>query len=56
MNTSGQALAAVVHFYKLSMEQVLVVHDEIDFETAKMRVKYGSGHGGHNGLLDIIRL
>ena len=55
MNISGQALAAVVHFYKLSMEQVLVVHDEIDFETAKMRIKYGGGHGGHNGLLDIIR-
>ena len=55
MNISGQALAAVVHFYKLSMEQVLVVHDEIDFETAKMRIKYSGGHGGHNGLLDIIR-
>ena len=55
MNVSGQALAAVVHFYKLNMEQVLVVHDEIDFETAKIRIKYGGGHGGHNGLLDIIR-
>ena len=55
MNHSGQALAAAVHFYKLSMEQVLVVHDEIDFPTAKLRIKYGGGHGGHNGLLDIIR-
>ena len=55
MNVSGQALATVIHFYKLDMQQVLVVHDEIDFETAKIRIKYGGGHGGHKGLLDIIR-
>ena len=55
MNVSGQALAAVIGFYKLDMQKVLVVHDEIDFETAKIRIKYGGGHGGHNGLLDIIR-
>ena len=55
MNVSGQALAAVIHFYKLDMQRVLVVHDEIDFQTAKIRIKYGGGHGGHNGLLDIIR-
>ena len=55
MNVSGRALATVIHFYKLDMQQVLVVHDEIDFETAKIRIKYGGGHGGHNGLLDIIR-
>ena len=55
MNHSGQALAAFVRFYKLNMAQVLVVHDEIDFQTAKIRIKYGGGHGGHNGLLDIIR-
>ena len=55
MNVSGQALAAVIHFYKLDMQKVLVVHDDIDFEAAKIRIKYGGGHGGHNGLLDIIR-
>lgn len=55
MNISGQALATVIRFYKISTKQVLVIHDEIDFETAKMRIKYGGGHGGHNGLLDIIR-
>ena len=55
INHSGQALATVIHFYKLSIEQVLVVHDEIDFPTAKIRIKYGGSHGGHNGLLDIIR-
>ena len=55
MNHSGQALACAVRFYKLSMEQVLVVHDEIDFQTAKIRIKYSGRHGGHNGVLDIIR-
>ena len=55
MNLSGQALATVIRFYKVDIERVLVVHDEIDFETAKIRIKYGGGHGGHNGLLDIIR-
>ena len=55
MNVSGLALATVIHFYKLDMQRVLVVHDEIDFETTKIRIKYGGGHGGHNGLLDVIR-
>ena len=55
MNVSGRALATVIHFYKLDMQRVLIVHDEIDFETTKIRIKYGGGHGGHNGLLDIIR-
>jgi len=55
MNRSGWALSAVVHFYQLDIQRVLVVHDEIDFPSAKLRLKYGGGHGGHNGLLDIIR-
>lgn len=54
MNHSGEALAAVAHFYRFNVEQVLVVHDEIDFPTAKIRMKYGGGPGGHNGLSDII--
>jgi len=55
MNHSGQALGAVVHFYKLDVKRLLVVHDEIDFPVAKLRIKYSGGHGGHNGLSDIIR-
>ena len=54
MNESGSALQAFVTFYKIEMERVLVVHDEIDFPVAQMRLKRGGGHGGHNGLRDII--
>lgn len=54
MNQSGIALASFSHFHKLDTQQILVVHDEIDFPLAKLRLKQGGGHGGHNGLLDII--
>ena len=54
VNGSGRALQAFVTFYKVRMEQVLVVHDEIDFPSAQVRLKRGGGHGGHNGLRDII--
>ena len=54
MNRSGQALAALAQFYKLTPEQILVVHDELDLPPGVARLKQGGGHGGHNGLRDII--
>lgn len=54
MNRSGQAVHALVKFYKIPMEHVLVVHDELDLEPGSVRLKEGGGHGGHNGLRDII--
>ena len=54
MNRSGQSVHALVKFYKISMEHVLVVHDELDLEPGLARLKEGGGHGGHNGLRDII--
>ena len=54
MNHSGQAVAAISHFYKIDIEQILVAHDELDIEVGKARFKQGGGHGGHNGLRDII--
>lgn len=53
MNLSGQSLLAVVQFYKLPVESVLVVHDEIDLPPGTLRLKQGGGHGGHNGIRDI---
>lgn len=55
MNLSGQAVQAVMNFYKFSAENILVVHDELDLPPgiAKLKVN-GGGHGGHNGLRDII--
>lgn len=54
MNRSGQAVAALARFYKIAPESILVVHDELDIPAGALRLKQGGGHGGHNGLRDII--
>ncbi len=55
MNLSGQAVNALASYYKLTPEQILVAHDEIDLPTGDIRLKFDGGHGGHNGLRDIIK-
>ncbi len=55
MNRSGQAVTAVADFYRLAPEQILVAHDELDLPPGTVRLKRGGGHGGHNGLRDIIQ-
>lgn len=54
MNLSGRSVGAVAHFYKIEPTQILVVHDEIDLPPGSAKLKLGGGHGGHNGLKDII--
>jgi len=54
MNLSGQGVSAYANFFKLFPENILVAHDELDFPVGKTRLKSGGGHGGHNGLRDII--
>lgn len=54
MNRSGQAVQALAGFYKIPAEQILVVHDELDLPAGAARLKQGGGHGGHNGLRDLI--
>lgn len=54
MNGSGKAVAAVCRFYKIAPENMLVAYDEIDFDVGVTRFKDGGGHGGHNGMRDII--
>lgn len=54
MNRSGQAVAAVATFFKIPIESILVVHDELDLPVGVGRLKQRGGHGGHNGLRDII--
>lgn len=54
MNRSGQAIAALARFYKIPLEKILVVHDELDLAPGTARLKKGGGHGGHNGLRDTI--
>jgi PTH1 family peptidyl-tRNA hydrolase len=54
MNVSGRAVGAVAQFYKIEAAQILVVHDELDLPPGSAKLKLGGGHGGHNGLKDII--
>lgn len=53
MNRSGQSVGEAMRFYKLSPEDVVVFHDEIDLAPGKLRVKQGGGHAGHNGLRSL---
>jgi len=54
MNRSGQAVAALARYYKIKPEQILVLHDELDLPPGINRIKQAGGHGGHNGLRDIV--
>ncbi len=54
MNLSGEALGPLAHFYKVPTDRILVVHDELDFAPGEVRLKPGGGHGGHNGLRDLL--
>ena len=54
MNKSGDAVQAIMNFYKIPLEHVLVVHDDLDLNIGVIRLRSQGGHGGHNGLRDII--
>ena len=53
MNASGKAVAALANYYKITPAEILVVHDELDLPAGSAKLKFGGGHGGHNGLKDI---
>jgi len=53
MNKSGQAVGALARFFKLTPEEILVLHDELDLPPGQAKLKQGGGHAGHNGLRDI---
>jgi PTH1 family peptidyl-tRNA hydrolase len=55
MNRSGGPVRAVIDYYRLNPEHLLVAHDEIDLPPGTVRLKQGGGHGGHNGIRDVIR-
>ncbi|NER65291.1 aminoacyl-tRNA hydrolase [Pseudomonas sp. MAFF212427] len=54
MNRSGQAVAALANFFRIAPDAILVAHDELDLPPGVAKLKKGGGHGGHNGLRDII--
>ncbi len=55
MNRSGLAVAQAAHFYKLALDDLLILHDELDLAAGKLRIKEGGGVAGHNGLRSIAQ-
>lgn len=55
MNLSGEAVQAVMHFYKIPVEKVIVVHDELDIAFGQIRIRRGGSSAGHNGLKSVIQ-
>ena len=54
MNLSGDAVAPLVGYYKLSHDDLIVLHDDMDIEFGKIKISKGAGNGGHNGVRSII--
>ncbi len=54
MNHSGQVVAPLLNYFDITEDQLLVVHDDIDLPFAKLRVQFGRGAGGHNGVTSVI--
>lgn len=54
MNRSGQSVAAALRYYRIEAAQCLIVHDDLDLPTGIVRLKFDGGHGGQNGLRDIV--
>ena len=53
MNLSGQPIREIVNFYKIDKKKIYVIHDDLDLELGKVKLKFGGGNGGHNGLSNI---
>ena len=54
MNLSGQAVKAITAYFDITPAEMLVIHDELDLPVGAAKLKFGGGHGGHNGLRNII--
>lgn len=55
MNASGEAVGPLAHYYDVEPEEIIVVHDDLDLESGKLRLRPGGGSGGQNGIKSIIR-
>ncbi|MCK5886293.1 MAG: aminoacyl-tRNA hydrolase [Alcanivorax sp.] len=54
MNRSGQSVGAIARYFKIPATNILITHDDLDFEPGTVRLKLGGGHGGHNGIRDVL--
>lgn len=55
MNLSGRAAAEALRFHKLSLSDLIVIHDDLDIPFGRVKIKEGGGHGGHNGLRSLMQ-
>lgn len=55
MNLSGRSVQAAVRFFKIDCDDIVVLHDDIDVPSGKVKARIGGGHGGHNGILSIFK-
>ena len=53
MNLSGQPVQEVMNFYKIKKDRLFIIHDDLDLSLGKVKIKFGGGNGGHNGLLSL---
>ena len=56
MNESGDSIRRFIDYYKLSLDQICIIHDDLDLDCGIAKIKFDGGHGGHNGLRNIIHL
>ena len=56
MNLSGQPIQEIVSFYKIDEKKIYIIHDDLDLELGKVKLKFGGGNGGHNGLSNIDKM
>lgn len=54
MNRSGQAVGNMMRYYQINLDEILIAHDELDFQVGVIKLKKGGGHAGHNGIRDVI--
>ncbi|MCU7880051.1 MAG: aminoacyl-tRNA hydrolase [Candidatus Thiodiazotropha sp. (ex Lucinoma aequizonata)] len=54
MNRSGQSVSSLANYFRISPNQIMVAHDELDLDPGQIRLKIGGGHAGHNGLRNIM--
>ena len=55
MNLSGEAVQAVIQFFKIPLENVIVVHDELDIDFGQIRIRVGGSSAGHNGIKSVTK-
>ena len=53
MNLSGKTVLEIVNFYKIKKDNIFVIHDDLDLQLGKVKIKNGGGNGGHNGLASL---